>query len=75
VSRIRGQVCKDGYDSFLAWGYAGQLLQVVPELDLVAVVQTEYDILTTPGLHPRGLTSLIDQTIIPAVKAASVSET
>lgn len=64
----------DGYDAFLAWGFAGQLLQVVPELDLVAVVQTEFDLLTASPLHPIELTRLVDNVILPAAEAAPVSE-
>jgi CubicO group peptidase (beta-lactamase class C family) len=42
----------DGPDAFLAWGYGGQLLIVVPRLDLIAVF-TGWNIYGHPELEPR----------------------
>jgi CubicO group peptidase (beta-lactamase class C family) len=63
----------DGPATFLAWGFAGQLLEVVPELGMVAVVQTEMD-LETPGMNPRLLTPLVDDVLVPAAEAIRDSE-
>jgi CubicO group peptidase (beta-lactamase class C family) len=50
-----------GHPSFLAHGYGGQLLQVVPDLDLVVVV-------TSDATQHRGdARLLVGQAIIPAV--------
>ena len=55
-----------GHDAFLAWGSEGQLLEVVPALEVVAVVQTEFDIRSAPAMHPGELTPLVDGLIVPA---------
>ena len=47
--------------TFFARGYGGQLIYVVPELDLVIVVTSDLD---AGGLDPK---TLISQTILPAV--------
>lgn len=47
--------------TFFARGYGGQLIYVVPELDLVIVVTSDPD---AGGLDPK---TLISQTILPAV--------
>lgn len=39
-------------EAFIAWGYGGQLLIVVPELDLIAVF-TGWNIYDRPSLDPR----------------------
>jgi CubicO group peptidase (beta-lactamase class C family) len=43
---------KHPVDAFLAWGYGGQLLIVVPKLDLIAVF-TGWNIYDHPELEPR----------------------
>ena len=48
---------------FLAWGYGGQLLIVVPELDLIAVF-TGWNIYDKPELDPR----LAFERVVAAVK-------
>jgi CubicO group peptidase (beta-lactamase class C family) len=53
-----------GHDSFRAWGSGGQVIQAVPDLDLVVVI--------TSDLQPREDTpSLVPLVIIPAITDAS----
>ena len=50
-----------GHPSFLAVGYGGQLLQVVPDLDLVVVITSD------ASQHRNDAGALVGQSIIPAV--------
>jgi CubicO group peptidase (beta-lactamase class C family) len=53
-----------GHDSFRAWGSGGQVIQAVPDLDLVVVI--------TSDLQPREDTpSLVPLVIIPTITDAS----
>jgi CubicO group peptidase (beta-lactamase class C family) len=50
-----------GHDSFRAMGFGGQLIQVIPELDLVVVITSDY----TQGRH--NAPDLVGAVIVPAV--------
>ena len=50
-----------GHRSFLAVGYGGQLVQVVPDLDLVVVITSD------ASQHRNDARALVDQAIIPTV--------
>ena len=55
--------------AYLAWGFGGQMIEVVPRRQLVVVVSTHCD-LTHPsdhGIIPSTLTSMVDEVIIPAL--------
>jgi CubicO group peptidase (beta-lactamase class C family) len=55
----------DGHPAAAAWGFGGQLIEIVPDLGLVVVVSTpvgETPVFTTPA----PLLNLIDQAIAPA---------
>ena len=53
-----------GHASFRAWGYGGQIIQVVPDLDLVVVI--------TSDPQPReDAPSLVPLVILPAITDAS----
>jgi CubicO group peptidase (beta-lactamase class C family) len=51
-----------GHPSFLAVGYGGQFIQVVPDLDLVVVITSDVNQPRTN--NPR---SLVDRAVIPAI--------
>ncbi len=50
-----------GYDSFRAQGYGGQLIQVIPDLDLVVVITSD------PDQERNDAGNLVWATIVPAV--------
>ncbi|MBV9832114.1 MAG: serine hydrolase [Marmoricola sp.] len=60
-----------GANAYYAWGYGGQLLEVLPQVDAVVVVMTQQD----PNNLVRGffaaeLTSLVSDAILPALRQA-----
>ena len=52
---------ESGHDSFRAMGYGGQLIQVIPDLDLVVVITSDPD----QGRHDAP--NLVGATIAPAI--------
>ncbi|GAA1974830.1 serine hydrolase [Microbacterium pumilum] len=63
----------DGARAFAAFGLGGQLIEVVPERDLVVVVATEYDELDPErdlkSVSPRALTAMVSAWIAPRFAA------
>lgn len=60
----------DGSPSYRAWGYAGQLVEVVPARDLVVVVASEVDLLGPPSrLTPDLFDYLVDEIVAPRFPA------
>ena len=56
----------DGSPSYRAWGYAGQLVEVVPERDLVVVVASEVDLAgPVSRLTPDLFDYLVDEIVAP----------
>src|SRR5690606_27974664 len=59
-----------GHDVFFAWGYGGQFVFVVPELELT-VVTTSDPVAPREGDHNRAVHELLDALLIPAAEAGS----
>lgn len=56
----------DGSPSYRAWGYAGQMVEVVPERGLVVVVASEVDLLGPPSrLTPDLFDHMVDEIVAP----------
>ncbi len=51
-----------GHDAYFARGYGGQVIHVVPELDLVTVVTADAE-----AVIPASTVSLVAQVVVPAV--------
>jgi CubicO group peptidase (beta-lactamase class C family) len=58
----------DGTAAYMAWGYGGQMIQVVPAHRLVVAVTTDYrpDDPHSPGINPGPLTYLIKSAVVSA---------
>lgn len=61
----------DGRRSFYAWGYGGQFIFVVPDLDLVIVTTSRSDVSRERRDHLGAIYDLVDQQIVPAIKAVT----
>ena len=59
-----------GYDLYFAWGYGGQYIFIVPELELT-LVTTSDAAAPREGSHNRTLHRLIDDLLIPAAEQGS----
>jgi len=55
----------DGHPAFVAAGFGGQLIEVVPDLDLVVVVRS--DVTNGPGAPPQDYAGMVDTVIAPAL--------
>ena len=55
----------DGHDAFAAAGFGGQLIEVVPDLDLVVVAATAVP--ENPAMDAGPLIGLVDEVIAPAL--------
>ncbi len=60
------------YDVFFAWGYGGQYVFVVPELELTVVTTSDSTSRRERG-HNRSLHRLLDQWLVPAAEKGSGS--
>lgn len=56
-----------GYDSYYAWGYGGQFVFIVPDLQLVVVTTSRSDVSRERRDHLGAIYDLVEQTVIPAV--------
>jgi CubicO group peptidase (beta-lactamase class C family) len=56
-----------GYETFFAWGYGGQYIFVVPELDAVVVTTSSTVVGEERRSHRRTIFDLLEQSILPAL--------
>jgi CubicO group peptidase (beta-lactamase class C family) len=54
-----------GHRAFAAPGFGGQLVEVVPDLQLVVVVRS--DVGDNPGAPPEDYVGMVDTVVAPAV--------
>jgi CubicO group peptidase (beta-lactamase class C family) len=57
-----------GYETYFAWGYGGQYIFIVPDLDLVAVTTSSTAAGEERRSHRRTIFDLLEQLILPAVE-------
>ena len=58
-----------GANAYYAWGYGGQLLEVLPQVDAVVVVMTQQDPSNlVRGFFAAELTSMVGDVILPALR-------
>jgi len=57
-----------GHDSYYAWGYGGQFVFIVPDLQLVVVTTSRSDVSRERGDHLGAIYDLVEQQIIPAIQ-------
>jgi CubicO group peptidase (beta-lactamase class C family) len=62
-----------GHDAYYAWGFGGQYIFVVPDLDLVVVTTSSSTVAEDRRSHRRNVLDLVDALIVPAVAAASAA--
>jgi len=56
-----------GHDAYYAWGYGGQFIFIVPELQLVVVTTSRVDVSAERRDHLGAIYDLVEQQVIPAV--------
>jgi CubicO group peptidase (beta-lactamase class C family) len=54
----------DGHDAFYAWGFGGQYIFVVPDLDLVVVTTSASTVAEDRRSHRRNVFDLVEQLIV-----------
>ena len=58
-----------GHKSFYAWGYGGQFIFVVPDLDLVVVTTSRADVSQERRDHLGAIYALVEQMIVAPIQA------
>ena len=61
------------HDVYFAWGYGGQFIFVVPDLDLVVVTTSDASPTTRERGHLDAIYAMLDNAIVPAVELGSGS--
>jgi CubicO group peptidase (beta-lactamase class C family) len=60
-----------GHQSFYAWGYGGQFIFIVPDLNLVVVTTSRSDVSRERRDHLGAIYDLVEQQIVPAIRAVN----
>jgi hypothetical protein len=55
---------------FYAWGYGGQFIFVVPDLELTVVTTSDYDVERERG-HLQAIRELVREGIVPAAETGA----
>jgi CubicO group peptidase (beta-lactamase class C family) len=58
-----------GRKSYYAWGYGGQFIFIIPDLDLVVVTTSRADVSTERRDHLGGIYDVVEYHIVPAIMA------
>jgi CubicO group peptidase (beta-lactamase class C family) len=62
-----------GYRAFYAWGFGGQYIFVLPELDLVVVTTSSPAVGEERRSHRRTVFDVVERMVIPAIAAAATT--
>ena len=57
-----------GHPAYYAWGYGGQFIFIVRDLDLVTVVTSRSDVSRDRREHLDGIYDLMERQVIPAIE-------
>lgn len=60
-----------GHKSYYAWGYGGQFIFIVPDLDLVVVTTSQSDVSRERRDHLGSIYDLVEEQIVPVIRAAN----
>ena len=63
-----------GHKSYYAWGYGGQFIFVIPDLDLVMVTTSRSDVSTERRDHLGAIYDLVEWQVVPVLKRATNRE-
>jgi CubicO group peptidase (beta-lactamase class C family) len=58
-----------GYRTYYAWGYGGQFIFVVPDLELVVVTTSSSEVSNERRSHIRTIYDLVENYVIPRIGA------
>jgi len=64
----------NGYRTYYAWGYGGQFIFIVPQLELVVVTTSSSEVSTERRTHLRTIYDLVETLIISPIASASAQE-